>query len=58
MKMKFVCLKTALGGEQVGFDLPLLGHEVIGCKGWKHSGPGSIFDLSFKYNPSCFSRVL
>lgn len=46
----FVCLKTILGRKQVGFDLPLLGHKMIGCQVRKYSGPTSIFDLSLTYN--------
>lgn len=38
MKMLFVCLKTVMGRESVGFVLPLLGHKVIGCKVRKYSG--------------------
>lgn len=57
MKMMLVCLKTR-GREQVGFDLLLLGHMVIGYKVRKYSGLGNIFDLSLTYNLSSFFRVL
>lgn len=54
-----VCMpEHSSGREHVGFDLPLLGQEVIGGEVRKYSGPGSIFDLSFTYNLSHFFRVL
>lgn len=43
--MMFVCLKMNLGRKQVGFVLPLLSHQVVGCKVRKYSGPTSIFDF-------------
>lgn len=57
MKMMLVCLKMTLG-RKVGFDLPLLSHQMVRCKFRKCSELASIFDFSRTYNFSPFLRVL
>lgn len=50
MKMMFVCLKTVLGREQVGFDPSLLGQEVIAiltCH--SHSHRSHVLAISSEY---------